>query len=212
MEPVLNNNLEDGKMENTEEFLVRYNKLLSFIESKAIISSIEEAYKLIYSVGFKSMSLARINNVLIRLFDGDIENLNTFNMYMQNLKFNYANKATLSNQINAKLKKLRDVYFELTMYYSAMISEPFNLGGASASIQHNSPNINVIVDRNDGRDFALTLNFNSLITLVNQLNDILNKKIVEGNNQIDIQLINNYIELSLKFQHSIDNFKKTKIV
>lgn len=210
MENENKDNINNMPIIDKEIFLPQYRDLIDFINSNSLMDTIEETYKAVYSSSLKDLAIARINNILMRLFNGDLGRVQTFNSYMQSPNISYPNKSTSNAPINTRLKKLRDVYIEFSFAYGMMLSEPFNIGSIAVAIQSNSPNVNMVLHRNDGTEFISTLNLSSLIKMVSQLTDTLNKKLDSGNNLIDIQLINNYIEISSKFKQSIDDFKKGK--
>lgn len=205
-------NTQDGIDSNLDqnEFLPKYRELLNFISQNNLMDSIEETYRVYYSYEVKPNSMGVLNNIILLLFNNQIEFLNTFNMYMQNLNIDYPNKASGNSQINSRLKKLKIIYSRNLVKNNMIMAEPFNINSSLASIQKNSPNINVNLSRNDGEEFYATFNFNTLMNLINQLTNVLSKKLEVGNNVVNIQLLNNYIESSDKFKLEIEKFKKKK--
>jgi hypothetical protein len=208
MEDTNKNGLFDQEVINTAEFLQRYNKLLTYISENTLIDSIEEAYRIAYSNVQNAAALSTLNNILFKVFDGDAEYIETLNIFMQNLNVLYNNRITSNSQINARLRKLRNLYIDAIAAVGNMIVDPFNIASISASIQQNSPAINISLVRNDGEKFSSTLNFNSMMNLLIQFTNSLNNKFKSGSNAIDLQLTDNYIEQCSDLIEILENFKK----
>ncbi|WP_346877106.1 hypothetical protein [Clostridium sp. UBA5712] len=202
------NELDNQDILDKNEFLKKYNLLLKHIESNNLISSLEEAYSVVFKSTSNIAALGKLNNILLMIFEGDMEYFNIFNTYMQDINIIYPNQSTVNKQLNARLKKIKILYTDITMSINSAINDPFNVSTISCSIINNSPIINITLVRNDGKDFSSSLDFNSMINIINRFTEALNRKLVSGNNAIDIRMMNEYIEVTNKFKDNIEDFKK----
>lgn len=195
---------------NLTDFLKEYNLLLSYISTNNLIEAMEEAHRitLTNAQNTSTVALAKLNNILIKVFEGNVKYLNTFNTFMQNMNIIYPNQATVNSQINARLKKIRNLYIDTIMGINNLVVDPFNIISIACSVQQNSPIINTILVRNDGEYFSSSLNFNTMMNVINQFTGALDHKLKSGNNAVDLQFVNNYIEITQNLIKSLEDFKK----
>ncbi|WML35654.1 hypothetical protein [Clostridium sp. OS1-26] len=204
---IKNNLFNEG---DNDDFLISYNKLIQYINENHLIDYIEDAYKITCTSELNGTMIGRLNNILVRLFDGQLEYIETLSKFMQTPNINFNNRTTSNAQINARLRRMRDIYFECIMAFNNMVSDPFNISGTATSVQEKSPSINLTLSRNDLTQFSCTLNFNSLLNMLCQLVSVAGNKLNSGNNIIDVQLLNRYLEESDNLNSTIIQFKKSK--
>jgi len=202
------NQFANKNVVNPTEFLKQYNELLDYIGTHNLITYIEEAHKTTLINARDISTIGRLNSILFKIFDGNVECLRTFNTFMQQINITYNNSLTKSAQLNAKLGKLKGLYIDILLGLNNLIADPFNTSSIASAVQQNSSIINITLLRNDGEAFASSLNFNSMINIINQFTTTLDTKLKSGNNAIDLQLINNYNVVTESLKQSIEEFKK----
>lgn len=190
-------------------FLEKYIKLIDYIYKNKLIDDIAKLYEVVFSQPLDQASLATLNNGTLRLFEGNLELMSIFNDFMMNILYDYPNKTVGNSEINARLKRLRAIYFEFYHYNRLLITEPFNIKSISTSILNNSQIVNLNILRNDSNQFSLSLNFNTLLNLINQLTEAISNKYNSGNNAIDIKHVNDYLSRSENFKNQLLEFKET---
>ncbi len=204
---MIENTSFDFKNIKSDEFLKKYNDLISFIRQKKIIDDIDKVYNISFSQTMGTYTFKTLHGGLLNLFEGNTELLDTLNAFILQLNINFDNKSVENGEINAKLKKIRAIYFEFYNQLNNMHGDPLNTTGTSISIQDKSPNMNLTLSRNDRVKYTSVLQFNSLLNLVIQFTETLNEKLITGNNVIDIKMVEQYLNKSEEFRNSLKQFK-----
>ena len=207
MEEKLDNKNNENEID-ISEFLGKYKNLLQTIATKKIMQEIEDSYRIVFPSENKSTAIALHNSMIVKLFEGNEEHIETFTNFMRNVNISFQSKVTANGEINSRLIKLRNLYCDIVNMTNNALIDPFNIASTSATSSKILPTINITITRNDGQTFSSSMNFNSMINLITNFTDVLNNRFNSGNNEVDFELINNYINTSSELIDDLQQFKE----